>query len=150
MEGDMDLINRWGAMYDHGTGPVSSLGPSRELTRYAIRGFEANGAVLRKYLSEEELAHLSRVDTSPLAALNDEVLRFIAAGGSPSSPAALRLLARYGELADQTTGGNADLGRRLGEAMRCEPVLAAGSALCAASRDFLRRGLEAHGLLPPG
>jgi DNA-binding transcriptional MerR regulator len=146
LDGDMDLIARWGAMYESGRGPAGSLGPSRELTFYVLQGFEAHDAVLRQYVSAEELELLSRNDASATAALSGEVQRFVEAGGQPSSPEALQLLVRYGELLDRTTGGDADLKRRLLDAVQREPIVAAASPLSPASRDFLGRVAAAHGL----
>jgi DNA-binding transcriptional MerR regulator len=147
MEGDMALIARWGQLYDQGKGPVSRLGPSREMARYMSQPIAARMALLLKYFTPDELRHLSTADGAPFAALDTEVRRRLAEGLDPGSPQALQLLMQADALLRTLARGDEGLRQRL-QLSDQEPLLRAAGVVSLVTKDYLQRVAIAHQLAP--
>ncbi len=141
MEGDEDLMRRWGQMYDQEPSVADSDndGPDQATSRYIVRAIEARVAVLRKYFDHAQLARLGRIELHEWDELNRAGKALLRRRASPASKAAQALALRLAHVLDRFTNGDAELLRKLLDAYNNDPMLRAGSLLDVRVRDFLER-----------
>jgi DNA-binding transcriptional MerR regulator len=144
MEGDLDLAERWGQMYEKDHWTVSRLGPPRELNRYVRLGLVAQAERLKRYFTDEEIIQLGLMDRARLCDFDAQAKALIAQGVEPSDPAALELLGRVGSYMEQWGRSHPALLQKLQQVSASDPCVAAMSPLSAATRDFLARAVAAY------
>ena len=145
MEGDMDLMDRWGHMYRHEPSAHSlNHAPSGAMIEFMERAIALRLQVLGRYFTREELSQLGFVTARQWLALEDEVQALLASGAEPHGPDALQALGHWPRLMDQLCRGSATLQARLLAAHAAEPLLHAGGWLSPAVRGFIGAAAAAH------
>ncbi|WP_395700802.1 MerR family transcriptional regulator [Aquabacterium sp.] len=142
MGGDFDRMLRWGQMYEaepsmHGRG-----GMDLAVVRYIEQAVSLRLALLRRYLSDDDLRQLGCVSEREWRALAEPAQALIDAGTPPDDPAVLPLLAQWHGLAQRLSGGDAGLRARLLQAHAAEPLLREGAVLPPPVREFLHRAAD--------
>ena len=145
MEGDEDLMRRWGQMYDREPGVADNAkdGVDQAMSRYIGRAIEARLAVLRKYFDHAQLARLGRIELQEWDDLNRAGKALLRRRASPASKAAQALVSSCATLLDRFAIGDAALLRKLLDAFDNDPMLRAGSLLDVRVGEFLDRAQNA-------
>jgi len=143
MDGDFDLMMRWGQMYEQEPSAVSKRGPDHDMTRYISRAIDHRRAVLGKYFDLPQMRRLARVDEAEWRALDASVKALLRRDASPQGRAAQAVLSRWLGLLDAVTDGDATMQERLLLAYQREPLLQASALLDPAVSGFLQRAREA-------
>jgi DNA-binding transcriptional MerR regulator len=143
MEGDFDLMERWGEMYRHEPSAQGrNQAPAGDMIAFVEAGVELRMSLLSKYLEPGDLRALGRVPLQEWEALEAQVLALLEDGVAPSSPQALAAARTWHGLLDRLAGGNQWLRGKLARAWAAEPLLQAGSALSAPVRAFLAQAAQ--------
>jgi DNA-binding transcriptional MerR regulator len=137
MDGDFDLIDRWGRMYLQEPGARARPGPGIAMVRYIERVTERRMAAWLRHFSLAELSRLRWVPRARTQALADALQRLVDQGVPPQAPQARALAAQAHALMLERMGGDPALTARLDAAMTAEPLLAVGTALPAPLRAYL-------------
>lgn len=145
MQGDFDLMERWGQAYTSDPGLQRHGGPSLAMVQYIEPAVQLRLSLMLRHLSEDDLRQLRPVSREAWADLGDAIQAMIDAAVPAQSEAATALARRWFELSHQACGGDAALRERLQRAFETEPLLQAGEPLTPAQRDFLNRSLPGHG-----
>jgi hypothetical protein len=145
MDGDFELIRRWGDMYRaepsaHGR----AGGPPGDMNDYMQRAIEVRMALLARHVDLQELRQIRYVPEEQWRQVDAEGLRLIREGQGPASPEARALRERWLGLLLHMVGGDTALLRKVMRASQAEPLLSAGSAISVEVREFLTRGLDPH------
>lgn len=140
MEGDLDLLERWGVMYDQEPGAHGrNHAPPSDMIAYMRQAIDLRRALIGKYLRMDEIQHLGFVPLAEWQALEGAVWVLLRDRVQPSSPAAQAALKRWDGLMNQLANDDAALRAKLQAAWAAEPVLAAGSPLSPPVRDYLQQ-----------
>lgn len=145
MDGNFDLIRRWGDMYRaepsaHGR----AGGPPGDMNDYMQKAIEIRIALLQRHFTMEDMRRIRYVPESRWAEVNEEGLRLLRQGCAPGSPQARALRSRWLALQREMIGGDEALLRKMIEANRAEPLLSVGSPIAPEVREFLTQGLDPH------
>jgi DNA-binding transcriptional MerR regulator len=139
MEGNFDLIDRWGEMYEkEPTAHGRNGAPPSDMIDFIRRAIDLRMALLAKYLSLEEIRRLCYVPDAEWRELAGEVEALMANGVAPSSEAAQPAARQWLALIDRVVGHDPAVRVKLLVAHSREPLLQAGSMLPATVRAFLR------------
>jgi DNA-binding transcriptional MerR regulator len=141
MDGNFDLIARWGAMYRRE--PVARLddGPPAELVEYIGAAIGLRMAALLRHLSTDDLGRLSRPPEEEWRRLGGELAALQARGALPEDDAVQAIARTWAQLFDAFTGHDPALAARLMKAMGAEPVLQAAAVTAPPLRDYLLRAM---------
>ena len=140
MEGDLDLMDRWGHMYrQEPTAHSINYAPSGAMIAFVEGAIELRMAVLCRYFSREELARLGYVTMAQWQALEEEVQALLARQVAPDGPEAFQALRHWGRLMSQLSRNDAALRSKLLAASAAEPLLRSGGMLSADVREFIGR-----------
>jgi DNA-binding transcriptional MerR regulator len=145
LDGDFDLIERWGTMYKVEPAARQGKGPDLSVVRYVEQATELRFA---RWLAHFTLAEMSRfrwVPSSDWQAVNTAVQRLIARNAAPTSRAAVAACARADALISRTVDDDPVLLRKLAGAIASEPVLRAGVKLGTEVLDYLHAVRAAQG-----
>ena len=145
MDGNLDLIRRWGEMYRqepsaHGRGG----GPPSDMNDYMQRAIEVRLAILARYMGPDDIKRIRYVPESQWAAINAEGQELLRRGCPPASAEVQALRRRWLGLLMHMVGEDAALLRKTLLANQAEPLLAEGSPIAPEVREFLMRGLDPH------
>jgi len=141
MDGDFDLLERWGRMYQQEPVAQTRNGPPLDMLAYIRIAAELRLACLLRHLEMDEIERFRRVPDAQWRALGDEAAELMRRGVPPASEAGRVLARRWQGLLDQVVGGDAGIKRKLVLAHRQEPLLRAGSLLEEAVTQYLREAL---------
>lgn len=138
MDGDMDLLERWGHMYRlepsaHGINQA----PSSDIIDFMERAIQLRMAALGKYLQPLDLARLGCVSTAQWQALEDKVTGLLQEQLAPDSPRGQAAVAHWSRLMDQLTRDDRQLRDQLLRATANDPLLSAGALLGPAVRGYI-------------
>ncbi len=142
MGGDMDLLDRWGHMFR--TEPSTqgrNHAPPGDMIEFTETAIKLRMNLLAKYLTRDDLRRLGHVPYSEWAALEADVQQLLHEQVPAGSPPALAAAGRWNRLFDTLARNDPGLRRKLLTASANEPLLAAGSALSAPVRQYLRESL---------
>ncbi|AKJ29134.1 MerR family transcriptional regulator [Caldimonas brevitalea] len=139
MEGNFDLIRRWGDMYKREPAALHGSGPDLAMIEYVERAVGVRIAALCKYLSLEQLMGLAALPPQPWHDLSDAVHQLIRRGVPPDSDAARALVRHWLALMDRVAGGDTAVRDKLLTAYRREPLLAAAAVIDASVRNYLEQ-----------
>jgi DNA-binding transcriptional MerR regulator len=142
MEGNIDLIRRWGQMYMKEPSALAGKGPDLRMVAYMDQAIELRIAALLRHLSLQELMTLQRVRPEEWDALTRTVEALRQQGLPPDSRPARELGQRWLALMDRVAGHDAGVREKLMKAHREEPVVAATSTLDAAGRQYLQDAVQ--------
>ncbi|AVS76364.1 MerR family transcriptional regulator [Paracidovorax cattleyae] len=138
MDGDLDLLNRWGHMFRTEPGTQGrNHAPSGDMIAYIESAIQLRMSLLSRYVDLQDLRRLGHVPYTDWAALDAEVQALIARQVPASSGEALAACRRWNALFDTLTRQDAELRRRLLAASASEPLLRAGTPLSEAARTYL-------------
>ncbi|MBF9266932.1 MerR family transcriptional regulator [Paracidovorax cattleyae] len=138
MDGDLDLLNRWGHMFRTEPGTQGrNHAPSGDMIAYIESAIQLRMSLLSRYVDLPDLRRLGHVPYTDWAALDAEVQALIARQVPASSGEALAACRRWNALFDTLTRQDAELRRRLLAASASEPLLRAGTPLSEAARTYL-------------
>jgi DNA-binding transcriptional MerR regulator len=143
MQGDFELMERWGRMYMAEPSIQGSSGMHREVVDYIEVAVQLRLSLYRRYLSDEQLRLIAHVPVAEWQALRDAVRALQEAGVPPSHPAAWAQALRWQELFGRMTQGDAGLQQGLKRANAEEPMLRAGAVLSPDQRDYVMQAGEA-------
>jgi len=143
MNGNTELMQRWGEMYDQGDAVISRRGPDRTMKRWVTEAIELRKAALLRYLSPQQMLRLGWMREAEWQALARDVQALVRRRAAPHGKAAQAVLQRYGQLMAELTGGDREMQHQLMRAYRDEPLLRATALLPPAASEFLRRAGEA-------
>lgn len=139
MDGNFDLIDRWGEMYEKEPSAHGRNGaPQSDMIEFIRRAIDLRMALLCKYLTLEEIRRFRHVPDADWNAIADRVKELIAGGVAPGSEGAQAMARQWLALIDRLVGHDVDVRARLLEAQASEPLLQAGSMLPAPVRAYLR------------
>jgi DNA-binding transcriptional MerR regulator len=143
MDGNFDLIDRWGEMYEKEPSAHGRKGaPQSDMIEYMTKAIQLRMALMTKYITLAELRRFRHVPEADWRALAAEVEGLIAQGvpaaGAQAEAAAQKWLA----LIDAMVGHDAGVRARLMQAHASEPLLRAGSVLGAHVTAYLRESRE--------
>jgi DNA-binding transcriptional MerR regulator len=145
MGGDFSLMERWGEMYQrepyaHGR----SGAPPSDMIAFVQEAGELRLALMRKYLTQQEMERVRYVPESCWREIQDEGARLMAGGHTSGSEAARALAGRWLALFDQLCDHDPGLRLKIWQSHAAEPLLAAGSALSPDVRNWLMKSLDPH------
>lgn len=143
MQGDFELMERWGRMYMAEPSIQGSSGMHREVVDYIEVAVQLRLALYRRYVSDEQLRLIVHVPPAEWQALRDAVRALQDAGVPPSHPSAWAQALRWQQLFDRMTQGDTALQQGLKRANAEEPMLRAGALLPPDQRDYLMHAGEA-------
>lgn len=139
MDGNFDLIDRWGEMYEKEPSAAGRNGaPEADMIEFIRRAIDLRMGLLCKYLTLEEIRRFRFVPDGEWQQLGGQVNKLIADGVPPESEAARTLARQWLVLMDRAAGHDLGLGAKVLKAYASEPLLQAGSVLPAPVRGYLR------------
>lgn len=142
MEGDFDLIRRWGEMYTREPSARSAKGPDMTMVGYIDRAIQLRLAAFLRHFTLDELKRLKLVPPPEWDALSrtaEELMR----QDVPHGDERARTLGReWLALMNRVADHDAVLLDKLLAAYRLEPVVAAASVLAAPVRQYLARAVQ--------
>ncbi len=149
MDGDMDLLERWGHMYrtepsTHGR----NRAPPGDMIVYVEAAIELRMGLLMKYMERDDLRMLGHVRYTDWQALEDDVQRLIDRQVPPTHSDGQAVAQRWSALFDTLARHNASLRHKLLLASASEPLLQAGSPLSAPVRAYVMAALAASTASP--
>lgn len=142
MDGNYDLVTRWGEMYRREPVARRDDGPSAELVDYIGEAIGIRMAALLRHMRTDDFARLGPPPEDEWRRLAAE-LAALQARGVPPEDEAVRAIAReWVRLFDAFTDHDPGIGARLMQAMGAEPVLQATAVTTPAVRDYLLRAMN--------
>lgn len=143
MEGNFDLIDRWGEMYRKEPSAHGRNGaPQSDMIEFIGKAIDLRMALLGKYLQREEIRRFSHVPEQDWRALEQAVQQHLRAGLAPGSGPAQAAVRQWQGLIDRLVNHDEAVRAKLLAAHLNEPLLQAGSALSAPVRGYLRESLQ--------
>ncbi|GAA0757888.1 MerR family transcriptional regulator [Ideonella azotifigens] len=141
MQGDFDMMERWGRAYHSDPGLQLGGGPSLAMVQFIEPAVQLRLSLMLRYLSEDDLRQLGHVPREAWAQLASDAQGLMDAKAAPGSEPVRALARRWFELSHQATGGDAKLRDRLRQAFEAEPLLQLGGPLTPERRAFLNQAV---------
>lgn len=148
MQGDFDLMLRWGRMYLAEPAVQGPAGIHLPVVTYIEQAVQLRLSLLLRYITEAEMHSLVPVPEADWRALATAVHELIDTGVPADSLAARALVPRWQGLLARVTRGDGALLAKLQRAYDSEPLLRLGAVLPEWARDYLaaaRSGMQAAG-----
>jgi DNA-binding transcriptional MerR regulator len=140
MDGNFDLIDRWGEMYEKEPSAAGRNGaPQADMIEFIRRAIDLRMSLLCKYLTLEEIRRVRFVPDGDWQEIGMQVNKLIADEVSPESGAARALARQWLALMDRAAGHDPGVAAKVLKAYASEPLLQAGSVLPAPVRAYLRQ-----------
>jgi DNA-binding transcriptional MerR regulator len=140
MDGNFDLIDRWGEMYEKEPSAAGRNGaPQADMIEFIRRAIDLRMSLLCKYLTLEEIRRFRHIPDEEWQEMAHRVTELMERGAAPESDAAQAMTAQWLALLDRLVGHDDDVRARLLAAQASEPLLQAGSMMPAPARAYLRR-----------
>ena len=143
MQGDFELMERWGRMYMAEPSIQGTSGMHRAVVDYIEVAVQLRLAFYRSYITDEQLRLIVHIPMAEWEALRDAVRALQEGGVPPSHPSAWTQALRWKQLFDRLTQGDAGLQQGLRRGNAEEPMLSAGAALPPDVREYLMKAGEA-------
>jgi DNA-binding transcriptional MerR regulator len=139
MDGNFDLIDRWGEMYEKEPSAHGRNGaPESDMIEFIRRAIDLRMALLCKYLTPEEIRRFRHIPDADWKDMADRLRELMECGAAPGSDAAQAVLRQWRALIDRLVDNDVGVRLRLLQAQASEPLLQAGSMLPAPARAYLR------------
>lgn len=138
MDGDLELLRRWGSMLREQPGLPLPAGMDLELLDYIDDATRRRLAVLARHVGPEQQQRLNETRLA-WRALLERARHLMDEGVPPQAPAARDLARDWQALMDRTTGHDAALRERLLAAYENEPLLQAGMPFTPALRHYVEQ-----------
>ncbi len=143
MDGDFDLLKRWGNMCREEPAAHGNSGIDAELFRFINEAIDLRLEAFHRHLRPEELKRLKSVPEHEWITIGDIAERLIQEGVPVNSGQARELALRWSKLVDRLTGNDPLVREKLLTAIAREPILQSGIAIGSRARDYIRRALQA-------
>lgn len=137
MDGDFDLMTRWGAVYVADPQARGATGPKQGLVRYVQQASDLRMKLWQQHFTLQEMSRFRPLSEGGLNELARAVDRALARRLAPESASAQRLGQRWLAKMTEAVGGDATLAQRLRQAYLQQPLLRVGSRLSPPQLDFL-------------
>ena len=138
MDGNFDLIDRWGEMYEkEPTAHGRNGAPQSDMIEFIRRTIDLRMALMCKYLTLEEIRRFQYVPDSDWHELAGQVEALMAQGVPPDSEAAQAVSRRWLGFMNHVVNHDPAVLARLLMAYANEPLLRAGAVLPATVRAYL-------------
>ncbi|MGJ7613062.1 MULTISPECIES: MerR family transcriptional regulator [unclassified Variovorax] len=144
MDGNYDLVTRWGEMYRREPVARRDDGPSADLIDYIGAAMDLRMAALLRHLDTEDFARLGKPPEDEWRRLGEELAALQARGISPGDDAVQAVALAWVRLFDAFTDHDPVLAERLMKAMATEPVLQAAAVVGPAVRGYLLQAIAVH------
>ncbi|PIF75788.1 DNA-binding transcriptional MerR regulator [Variovorax sp. 54] len=141
MDGNFDLIVRWGEMYRREPVARRDDGPPAELIDYIGQAIAVRMAALLRHLDTEDLARLGKPPEDEWRRLGAELAALQAGGVRPEDPAVQAVAQTWLRLFEAFTDHDPVLAARLSAAIAAEPVLQAAAVVGPAVRSYLLQAI---------
>ena len=141
MDGNYDLVTRWGEMYRREPVARRDDGPPAELIDYIGAAIGLRMAALLRHLDTEDLARLGKPPEDEWRRLGEELAALQARNVPPGDDAVQAIALAWVRLFDAFTDLDPALAARLMKAMATEPVLQAAAVVGPAVRDYLMQAI---------
>ncbi|NPC58872.1 MerR family transcriptional regulator [Caenimonas soli] len=142
MDGNFDLIDRWGEMYEKEPSAHGRKGaPQSDMIEYISKTIELRMGLLTRYVTLAEIRRFCHVPEADWRALAAEVESLLAQGVPAASAQAGAAAQKWQALIDRLVNHDASVRGRLMQAYACEPLLRAGSVLGEHLSAYLRESL---------
>jgi len=141
MDGNYDLVTRWGEMYRREPVARRDDGPPAELIDYIGAAIGLRMAALLRHLDTEDFARLGKPPEDEWRRLGEELAALQAHGLPPQDDAVQAIALAWVRLFDAFTDHDPALAARLMKAMATEPVLQAAAVVSPAVRDYLLQAI---------
>ncbi len=142
MDGNYDLVTRWGEMYRREPVARRDDGPSAELVDYIGEAIGIRMAALLRHMRTDDFARLGPPPEDEWRRLAAELAALQARGVPPEDEAVQAIAREWVRLFDAFTDHDPGIGARLMQAMAVEPVLQATAVTTPAVRDYLLRAMN--------
>lgn len=142
MDGNYDLVTRWGEMYRREPVARRDDGPSAELVDYIGEAISIRMAALLRHMRTDDFARLGPPPEDEWRRLAAELAALQARGVPPEDEAVQAIAREWVRLFDAFTDHDPGIGARLMQAMAAEPVLQATAVTTPAVRDYLLRAMN--------
>ncbi|ROZ79605.1 MerR family transcriptional regulator [Ramlibacter sp. WS9] len=140
MDGNFDLIDRWGEMYEKEPSAAGRNGaPQSDMIEFIRRAIDLRMALLCKYLTLAEIRRFRHIPDEEWQAMACRVKELMDRGVAPGSDPAQAMVGQWLALLDRLVGDDQAVRARLLLAQASEPLLQAGSTLPAPARAYLRQ-----------
>jgi DNA-binding transcriptional MerR regulator len=145
MDGDFDLMFRWGEMYRlepsaHGRGG----GPPSDMNAYMQAAIELRMDSLKRHFDLAELRRIRYVPEAQWQAVNAAALKLMREGKPADGAEAKALRAQWFGLLGRSVDGDRALFDRMLAANRSDPLLRTGSPVLPEVRAYLTSSLDPH------
>lgn len=141
MDGNYDLIERWGEMYRSEPVARRDDGPSAALIGYIEEAIGLRMAALLRHLDAEDFARLGTPPDAAWRRLSGELEALQAQGAAPGDPAVQAIAREWAALFDAFCDHDPGIAGRLMQAMATEPVLQAAAVTAPPVRELLLRAM---------
>jgi hypothetical protein len=137
MNGDIDLLQRWGRMLRDTPGAPARSGIDAPLREYVDAAVQLRLALLGRYLTQDEIGKLDKTLGPQWRSLCERVEQLMRDGVPAGSPPARALATEWSALTDRLVRHDPALRAKLQHAYASEPLLQAGGPLSPAARRYL-------------
>lgn len=139
MDGDMDLMARWGEMYRADPAARTAESPEPAMLRFMTEAIDLRMRMLTRYFDNAQLMRLSSADDAAWRALAQDV-KTLKRDGAPIGGAEWRaLVRRWRALLTALTQGDAAMSEALESIARDEPLWRPTALLSTAATAMLKR-----------
>ena len=143
MQGNFDLMERWGQMYMAETSMHTRGLMARPVVDYIEPAVQLRLSLYRRYFTDEQLRNLGPVTVSEWHAVRDAVCALQDAGVPPTHPAAWAQAKRWLQLLERMARGDPAVMDAMRRAYEGEPLLRAGGLVPTAQREYLMQAGQA-------
>lgn len=139
LEGDYDLMLRYGRLYQDDPALRGGQGPDGAMLRFIDPAAQQRLQRLLQHLDEADLRRLAPVSDEDWAALSDDALALVDRGIAPQDEAAAPVLRRWRQIGRRVSRGDDALWQRVLAAFDADELLQQTATLDPRARAFLRQ-----------
>jgi hypothetical protein len=144
MDGDFELMGRWGEIYANEPGIYTAQCPSPAMIRYISTATELRKQAFLRHMSLDELMQTRGLSDEDWAQLSGDVETLAQKDGYLTSTAAKRIVKTWYTLALRSANDKPELLAKIFLAVRTEPLLAVTNGAQKTVRDFISAALVAQ------
>jgi DNA-binding transcriptional MerR regulator len=141
MEGDFELLKRWGNMRNNEPNAHLSESIDAELFGYINKAVHLRLEAFHRHLEPSQISRFNIVPEQEWTRIGVSAERLIRRGVAAESDQAMRLANRWSKLIDRLTDNDPQIRERLLAAIENEPVLQVAMTVSREAQDYIR---EAH------